>query len=111
MPAFYFDLVTFCGYNQSMNASYDQQKNAKNIEQHGVSFNDLWKFEWIDSVTLDDNRKDYGEQRHISYGFVGERLHVLVWTKRDGVLRPISFRKANKREVKLYENEKNSEIN
>jgi len=47
-----------------------------------------------------DLRKDYGEDRIISYGYFGDRLHVCIYTLRDDELRIISVRKANKGEVK-----------
>jgi uncharacterized protein len=49
-----------------------------------------------------DRRQDYGEDRIISYGYAGDRLHVCVYTVRGDELRIISVRKANKSEVKKY---------
>ena len=36
------------------------------------------------------------------HGLIGDRLHVVVFTPVNGGVRVISFRKANKREVKAY---------
>lgn len=82
---------------------FDPVKNALNIANHGVSFEAVKYFEWRIAFTTPDLRKDYGEERFISYGKMRERLHVLVWTPRNGKARPISFRKANKRERTFYE--------
>ena len=38
-----------------------------------------------------------------AFGFIGERLHILVFTARGEDTHVISLRKANKREVKRYE--------
>ena len=87
----------------TMNDAYDTKKNQENILKHAVSFEDVALFEWDTAITTKDARKEYGESRFVSYGLIGERLHVLVWTRRDGTIRPISFRKANKRERRFYE--------
>ena len=39
----------------------------------------------------------------MAVGFMGERLHVLCFTPVAGGIRVISFRKANAREVRNYE--------
>ena len=53
-----------------------------------------------------DNRRDYGEIRLRALGFLDDRLHALVYTRREGLIRVISFRKAKKKEVTLYEKAK-----
>ena len=55
------------------------------------------------SLIWEDTRKDYGECRLCALGFIGERLHNVVFTIRDNIYWIISLRKANKREVKRYE--------
>ncbi len=50
-----------------------------------------------------DDRKDYGETRYRAIGFLEERLHALVFTETQVGIRVISFRKANQREERLYE--------
>ncbi len=89
-----------------MSTKYSIQKNKENQKKHGVSFDDIDKFDWDTSITKEDTRYEYGEDRFISYGFVDSRLYVLVWTLRESDIRPISFRKANKREVTRYEKDK-----
>lgn len=51
----------------------------------------------------EDDRKDYGERRYRALGFIGDRLHAVVFTPRAGKVHVISLRRANKREVKQYE--------
>jgi hypothetical protein len=86
-----------------MNSIYSTSKNEENITKHGISFDRVSEFELERAVTKIDNRFDYGEVRFISYGMMNNRLHVLVWTERNGEVRPISFRKANRKESKQYE--------
>ena len=54
------------------------------------------------TLTLEDDRKDYGEPRFISIGYLDGRMVVLVWTPRNTDFRIISMRKANDREQALY---------
>ncbi|WP_218567114.1 MULTISPECIES: BrnT family toxin [unclassified Pseudomonas] len=41
-------------------------------------------------------------------GYIGDRLHVVVFTPRGDAVHVISFRKANKREVKNHDQETQS---
>ena len=54
------------------------------------------------TLTVEDNRQHYGEDRFITIGFLDGRMVVLVWTHRNGTRRIISMRKANEREQALY---------
>ncbi|MDO8705091.1 MAG: BrnT family toxin [Sulfuricaulis sp.] len=86
-----------------MNISYDPGKNEKNIVERGISFERAAEFEWSSALIVEDTRKDYGESRFQALGFIGKRLHALVFTPRAGQVHVISLRKANRREVKRYE--------
>ena len=86
-----------------MNISYDPGKNEKNIVERGISFERAAEFEWSSALIVEDSRKNYGEPRFQALGFIGERLHALVFTPRVGQVHVISLRKANRREVKRYE--------
>ena len=55
-----------------------------------------------DTMTVVDDRRDYGENRFITVGFLDGRMVVLVWTPRENARRVISMRKANERERRLY---------
>ena len=71
---------------------YDSEKNQRNIEERGLPF------EFAELILNDpnavmeiDNRKDYGEQRFIVYGYVdGLRLR-LCYTPRGEKIRVISL--------------------
>ena len=54
------------------------------------------------TLTVEDDRQDYGEDRSITIGFLDGTMVVLVWTPRDATHRIISMRKANERERTLY---------
>lgn len=54
------------------------------------------------TLTVKDDREDYGETRLITIGFLDARMVVAVWTQRGAARRIISLRKANEREQKIY---------
>ena len=54
------------------------------------------------TLTVRDDRKDYGETRQITIGFLDGRMVVMVWTPRGTACRIISLRKANEREQEAY---------
>ncbi len=89
-----------------MKLIYDPAKNAKNIAERGLSFERAVDFDFETALTWVDNRKAYGETRLCSIGWLDDRLHSIAYTPRMEGLRVISFRKANTRERKRYEQEK-----
>jgi len=81
----------------------DAAKNARNVEERGLSFELVQAFDFQSALFVVDCRKEYGEVRYRGLGLVGERVHALVFTETPKGIRVISFRKANRREVKSYE--------
>lgn len=73
-----------------------------NLAKHGVSFDAVRSFAFATALVVEDDRKDYGEVRMIALGFIGARLHHLVYTERGEAIRVISLRKANMREIGRY---------
>lgn len=86
-----------------MKIEFDTAKNEKNIRERGINFDLAANFNLETAKIWADTRKDYGEERYIALGTIGERLFSMVFTVRGDVLRIISLRKANKREVNSYE--------
>jgi uncharacterized DUF497 family protein len=82
---------------------FDPAKDARNIELLGISFEESARVEWESALVVQDTRKNYGEPRYRAFGFIGNRLHALVVTPREGGMRVISLRRANSREVLRYE--------
>ena len=87
-----------------MEIIYDEFKNISNIKKHGVSFEDVKNLDWDSLIVMEDIRQNYDEQRFIGYAIKGNRLYCIVYTMRHDLMRVISFRKANKREVINYAN-------
>ena len=86
-----------------MRFTFDPAKNDKNIAQRGLSFALAAEFDWEAALIVEDTRRDYGEMRLRVLALLHGRLHTIVVTPRKDELRVISFRKANRREEKLYE--------
>lgn len=86
-----------------MSYEWDETKRIINLQKHGVDFEEVYRFDWDTAITRQDDRQNYGEIRVKAKGFIGGRLHELVFNIRGGNIRIIGLRKANQREVKEYE--------
>ncbi len=86
-----------------MEIEYDLAKNERNIKDRGLSFKLARDFDFDSALIVEDTRHDYGEPRYLAIGYIGSRLHALVFTPRDVALRVISLRKANPKEMTKYE--------
>jgi uncharacterized protein len=82
---------------------WDAAKRIGNLRKHGVDFAVVEAFEWGTAQESEDRRTDYGERRWIVHGRIGDRLYVLVYTRRNGRIRVISLRTANRKEFDRYE--------
>lgn len=83
--------------------SFDQAKNAANIRERGLPFSLVQdEFDWATAQVIEDIRRDYGERRYRALGFIGARLHAVVYTPRANGMHVISLRKANRREERRY---------
>jgi len=82
---------------------FDKIKNQRNIDERGLPFNMVSNVDWSTALVTVDGRFNYGETRYIALGLITNRLYVIVFTETLIGIRVISFRKANKREVKRYE--------
>ncbi len=82
--------------------AFDPAKDAANIAKHGLSLGDFGGFDDEPVVAVDD-RLDYGEVRYRAFGRVQGEGRCLVFTRRDGVMRLISYRAAREKELRRYE--------
>jgi uncharacterized DUF497 family protein len=85
-----------------MTISFDAEKRAQTLVARGLDMADAGDVFDGDTITIEDDRRDYGEPRFITVGLLDRRMVVLVWTPRDGGQRIISMRKANEREQILH---------
>lgn len=87
-----------------MKISYDPNKNQRNIEERQLSFDEARLFDWTTATIEPDLRKPYPEPRYLAWHYRCHRkAYVLVFMPTTDGIRVISFRKANKREMKHYE--------
>ena len=88
-------------YTAIMKFEWDENKNEKNIERHGIDFQDAHLIFEHPVLIKTDTRKDYGEKRLIGLGLLFGVEIVIVFTKRADNIRVISIRRANKNESKV----------
>ena len=91
-----------------MQFDWDENKNQTNIEKHHADFNDANNLFNNDLLVIPDFRFKYSEPRFIGFGYINGRLMNVVYTEKlPDIIRIISFRKANSREKRNYDNYKN----
>ncbi|SHI07261.1 BrnT family toxin [Marivita hallyeonensis] len=85
-----------------MKISYDPAKRAITLDMRGLDMADAEAVFEGACITFEDDRRDYGETRHITVGYLRNRMVIVAWTERDETRRIISMRKANGREQRTY---------
>ncbi|MCY4647314.1 MAG: BrnT family toxin [Gammaproteobacteria bacterium] len=85
-----------------MRIEFDDAKRAETIKARALDMARAADVFAGSTLTTEDDRRDYGEIRYITIGFLDETMVVLVWTPRDRAHRIISMRRANERERRLY---------
>lgn len=85
-----------------MKISFDSRKREKTLLERRLDFARAEElFEGV-AITQQDDRRDYGEIRYQTYGFLDGRLVMVVWTRRLDTRHVISMRKCNAREKKKF---------
>ena len=85
-----------------MEITFNTAKRDETLRERGLDFTDAATVFAGKHATLPDERRDYGEPRFITAGFLGDRLVVLVWTPRDAGRRVISMRHAHEHEERRW---------
>lgn len=86
-----------------MEIAFDPVTSERNAQERGLPFTLVHDFAWETAQTHEDMRFAYPERRFVSSGLIGGRVFVVCFTPIPGGIRVISFRKANAREVRRYE--------
>ena len=81
---------------------WNEEKRLLTLEKRGLDFADAALIFAGETYNFPDDRKDYGETRIITVGYLNERMVVIVWTPRGNNRRIISMRKANEKEIANY---------
>ena len=85
-----------------MKIEYDPAKRVETIATRGMDMADAGLVFDDEILTVEDGRKDCGEQRFVTVGRLRGRMVYMAWTPRGDVRRIISMRKANDRENARY---------
>lgn len=85
-----------------MDIEYPPAKRDATLAERGLDMARAAEIFGGATLTVEDDREDYGETRLITIGFLDARMVVTVWTRRGAARRIISLRKANEREQKAY---------
>jgi uncharacterized DUF497 family protein len=86
-----------------MKTTFDPGKRDWTLAHRGLDFAvDAEKVFSGDTVTMIDDRFDYGEVRRISAGLLGGRMVVIVWTQRSASRHVISMRYCHDKEEKRW---------
>lgn len=94
-------------YSCSMEFTCKTAKNERNIAQRGLSLLASRAMFTDKMVVYEDIRKQYPEKRFIGLNLIEGRLMVVVFCNpHANQIHIISFRKANVREIKKFENQK-----
>ena len=71
---------------------WDEAKRAKTLAERGLDFADAETVFAGSHYDRLDDRREYGERRFITIGYLDKRFVVVTWTPRDGDKRIISMR-------------------
>lgn len=86
-----------------MRYSFDPAKRASNLKKHGLDLADAPQvIESGQTVTFEDRRFDYGEERFVTLGALRDTLVAIVTSESGDRIRIISMRKADRHEQSIY---------
>ena len=83
-----------------MEYEWDEEKDKANIAEGRLGFAAVEDFEWETAVIQSSPRS--GESRWAAIGYIGDRLHYVVYTTRGDRTRIISLRRASRQEERIY---------
>ena len=81
---------------------WHETKRIENLKKHGIDFVDAEIVFAGYTVTAEDSREHYGEQRFLTLGLLQGEVVSVTHTPRGNDDRIISIRKATKREKRFY---------
>ena len=86
-----------------MKITFDPAKRQAALNERGLNFADALFVFAGPTITVQDTRRDYGEVRFQTVGFLADRMVMVVWTPRNEARHVISMRKCNDREKVIYQ--------
>ena len=85
-----------------MQVSFHEPKRAKTLKERGLDFAEAVAVFEGQTLTLKDERYDYGEERFQTIGVLREDIVMVVWTPREEARHIMSMRKCNDKETRRY---------
>ena len=86
-----------------MRYCFGPAKQASNLKKHGLDLADAPQvIESGQTVTFEDRRFDYSEERFVTLGPLRDMLVVIVTAESEDHIRIISMRKADRHEQGIY---------
>ena len=85
-----------------MRFEWDEEKRAANLRKHGIDLVDAEAVFDGFTITTEDDRWSYGEQRLVTFGVLEGRVVAVVHTESEKIIRVISIRKATRSEERSY---------
>ncbi|MEC5324990.1 MULTISPECIES: BrnT family toxin [unclassified Aurantimonas] len=82
-----------------MRITCDPAKRETTLRERGLDFMQAERVFAGRTLTLKDDRRDYGETRFQTYGVLDGRVVMVVWTPREDVRHVISMRHCHDREA------------
>jgi uncharacterized DUF497 family protein len=85
-----------------MEFEWDEAKRQDNLDKHELDFSFVEQLDWANAVIVPDLRFDYGEDRYRAFARIDGVLYSVVFVYRASATRILSFRRANRKERRLY---------
>lgn len=85
-----------------MKFEWDEAKRRLNLRRHGIDFVGIEQAFAGATLTILDDRFEYGEERFVTFAVLEGRVVAIVHTETEEVIRIISVRKATKHEEGSY---------
>ena len=85
-----------------MQFTWNERKREANVRKQGLDFADAKEVFEGATLTFEDDRFPYEEQRFITLGVMRGIVVVIAHTERDDLIRLISMRKATRHEQRLF---------
>ena len=82
--------------------TWDEAKRQEKLDKHGIDFTDAEIVFAGYTVTAEDTREAYGEQRFLTLGLLHGEVVSVAHTPREEDDHIISIRKATKHETRFY---------
>ena len=79
---------------------WDEEKSRLNFEERNLDFAEVGDFDWDTAVVRQSGR--FEEERWVAIGYLGGRLHVVVFAERGDLCHITCMRKASNKKRREY---------